>query len=125
MLSLSYGYEAVQQQHGAIAVIRYKSNLGTSLVKKKLMSVTSTFLLASSMLFFKHKRLCSEEQGWLDLWNVWTRKFLLNSRACPPSVDLLFLPADTTITRRVAATIEVSSSVVHRKEYQCLHSESN
>ena len=29
-----------------------------------------------------------------------------------------FLPADTTtITRRVAATIEVASSVVHRKEY--------
>ena len=28
-----------------------------------------------------------------------------------------FLPADTTITRRVAATIKVASSVVHRKEY--------
>ena len=27
-----------------------------------------------------------------------------------------FLPADTTITRRVAATTEVASSVVHRKE---------
>ena len=46
-----------------------------------------------------------------------TWKFLSNSRAYPPSVDLLFLPADTTITRRVAATIEVVSSVVHRKEY--------
>ena len=28
-----------------------------------------------------------------------------------------FLPADTTITRRVAAIIEVASSVAHRKEY--------
>ena len=43
-----------------------------------------------------------------------TWKFLSNSRACPPSA---FLPADTTITRRVAATTEVASSVVHRKEY--------
>ena len=31
-----------------------------------------------------------------------------------------FLPADTTITRRVAATIEVASSVVHRKCELCL-----
>ena len=36
----------------------------------------------------------------------------------PPSVDLLFdQQTDTTVTRRVAATIEVASSVVHRKEY--------
>ena len=28
-----------------------------------------------------------------------------------------FLPADTTITKKVAATIEVASLIVHRKEY--------
>ena len=33
------------------------------------------------------------------------------------SLQICFLPADTTITRRVAATIEVASSVVHWKEY--------
>ena len=41
----------------------------------------------------------------------------LKLESMPTLCRSVFLPADTTITRRVAATIEVASSVVHRKEY--------
>ena len=41
----------------------------------------------------------------------------LKLESMPTLCRSAFLPADTTITRRVAATIEVASSVVHRKEY--------
>ena len=41
----------------------------------------------------------------------------LKLESMPTLCRFAFLPADTTITRRVAATIEVASSVVHRKEY--------
>ena len=40
----------------------------------------------------------------------------LKLESMPTLCRSAFLPADTTITRRVAATIEVASSVVHRKE---------
>ena len=41
----------------------------------------------------------------------------LKLESMPTLCKSAFLPADTTITRRVATTIEVASSVVHRKEY--------
>ena len=41
----------------------------------------------------------------------------LKLESMPTLCRSAFLPADTTITRRIAATIEVASSVVHRKEY--------
>ena len=41
----------------------------------------------------------------------------LKLESMPTLCRSAFLPADTTITRRVTATIEVASSVVHRKEY--------
>ena len=41
----------------------------------------------------------------------------LKLKSMPTLCRSAFLPADTTITWRVAATIEVASSVVHRKEY--------
>ena len=44
-------------------------------------------------------------------------KISLKLESMPTLCRSAFLPADTTITRRVAATIEVASSVVHRKEY--------
>ena len=43
----------------------------------------------------------------------------LKLESMPTRCRSAFLPADTTITRRVVAIIEVASSVVHRKEY-CL-----
>ena len=41
----------------------------------------------------------------------------LKLESMPTLCRSAFLPADTTITRRVVATIEVASSVVHREEY--------
>ena len=41
----------------------------------------------------------------------------LKLKSMPTLCTSAFLPADTTFTRRVAAAIEVVSSVVHRKEY--------
>ena len=41
----------------------------------------------------------------------------LKLESMPTLCRSAFLPADITITRRVAATIEVASSVVHWKEY--------
>ena len=41
----------------------------------------------------------------------------LKLESMPTLCRSAFLPADTTITKRVAAIIEVASSVVHRKEY--------
>ena len=42
----------------------------------------------------------------------------LKLESMPPTLSRsAFLPADTTITRRVAAAIELASSVVHWKEY--------
>ena len=41
----------------------------------------------------------------------------LKLESVPTLCRFAFLPADTTITRRVAATIEVALSVVHWKEY--------
>ena len=41
----------------------------------------------------------------------------LKLESMPTLCRSAFLPADTTITRRVAATTEVASSSVHRKEY--------
>ena len=41
----------------------------------------------------------------------------LKLESMPTLCRSAFLPADTTITRRVAATIEIASSVVHRKDY--------
>ena len=41
----------------------------------------------------------------------------LKLESMPTLCRSAFLPADTIITRRVATTIEVASSVVHRKEY--------
>ena len=41
----------------------------------------------------------------------------LKLESMPTLCRSAFLPADTTITRRVAATIEVAPSVVHWKEY--------
>ena len=41
----------------------------------------------------------------------------LKLESMPTLCRSAFLPADTTITRRVAATIKVASSVVHWKDY--------
>ena len=41
----------------------------------------------------------------------------LKLESMPTLCSSAFSPADTTITRRVVATIEVAPSVVHRKEY--------
>ena len=49
----------------------------------------------------------------------------LKPESMPTLCRSAFLPADTTITRRVAATIEVASSVVHRKEYCFLEIKNN
>ena len=64
-----------------------------------------------------------------ELFEMIDRYFDLNERksnnmetslkleSMPTLCRSAFLPADTTITRRVTATIEVASSVAHQKEY--------
>ena len=44
-------------------------------------------------------------------------ELFLRLESMPTLCRSAFVPADTTITRRVAATTEVAPSVVHRKEY--------
>ena len=62
-------------------------------------------------------RLITWEAAILDLKQTKYMEISLKLESMPTLCRSAFLPADTTITRRVATTIEVASSVVHRKEY--------
>ena len=61
------------------------------------------------MLFGTENTLKNYEQFHMDI--------SLKLESIPTLYRSAFLPAETTITRRVVATIEVASSAVHREEY--------